>query len=193
MWAIASKVLLTIITLGLNLLFGYFKNYRRYNMSHHPFFGRMKYYLRVIVPNIPVENPYKKDLIVLFLTIKFKIFYEAYDKICRNIDKIPMTDIDNRIEWLTKHIETYENEARKQGVPEILISKFSEWNQVHVEGAVECIENIWQGKYHQRKYDKLAAELDVIQCTFTQTILAAEKTMNSLNGELDEWLKEHHK
>ncbi len=71
------------------------------------------------------------------------------------------------------------------GIPEKFIEKFNMWNARTTIFTKGCIDNICRSRYYPTNKDRFYAILNILMSAYESTILDGEKTLCSLNGELD--------
>ncbi|MBC8410352.1 MAG: hypothetical protein H8E12_16770 [Rhodobacteraceae bacterium] len=79
---------------------------------------------------------------------------------------------------------TYEEKCRAEGIPEAVIKKFNHWHEPRVKFTIDGIKSVCSSQFYRNNRSRLAACLDICTVTFHDTVLDAERTLTSLNGEL---------
>jgi len=79
----------------------------------------------------------------------------------------------------------YEERAKLNGIPDLIVEKFNYWHQSRVKIVVEGIKAICSSQFYVSNTSRLAAILDLFTVAFHDTILDGERTLQSLNGDLD--------
>jgi len=96
----------------------------------------------------------------------------------------------------------YEDRARKAqvildkdrillGIPEIMVTRFNDWHQSHVNIILDKLETIIESQFYPSWQLKLICILDAFETIFAVTFEYAEYSLMELNGELDESLKKN--
>jgi hypothetical protein len=83
----------------------------------------------------------------------------------------------------------YEEEALNKGVPSIFLDKFRKWHEIHTTITFDAIRSVCDSKFYDSEYERTAAVLDILLFSFRLTIVDAEKSINELNGQLEQVLK----
>jgi len=156
-------------------------------LKNHQFFILINYWINVEIDNIPVQNKIKKRVISKFLKIKFNIFEKNFLDYINTVDS-NTNDVNIKKVFLDC-ISEYEEEAVRKYIPIIFIDKFREWHSCHIEIAFEALKSIGESCFYDSPYEKIAASLDILLFAFRLTIIDAEKTINDLNGELEQVLR----
>lgn len=106
------------------------------------------------------------------------------------------------IQRTSRAIHNYEAAARKAqveidkdrillNIPDIMIDKFNEWHQTHVDITLNKLESIVESQFYPTWQLKLISILDTFETIFAVTFDYAEYSLSTLNGELDDALKKN--
>lgn len=139
-------------------------------------------------------NPLKARCVQTFMRIKLEIFERRIHSLVERFASCP-----NRDEWNIEILfmeelegcigETNET-ARRAGVPGVFLGKFSEWHAPHLELAGRALHDTCTSCFYGNNKERFIAALDALLFAFRTTITDAERTLASLNGELDAALRE---
>lgn len=179
--------------------------------QHEVFVNLLKYIERGIHFNFEKDmNPLKIVIAKSFLEdCKVKVFYDnlrafvvAIELLKTEEEKINMlSTIINRIyDW----IEEYNKKAEDiridlpdgtciYGIPSVFIKKFDDWHSQHVDATVLKIKQTFYSSFYTSWQLKLIMILDHIDTAFLLTVKDAEKTLLSLNGDLEEEIQKRTK
>lgn len=155
-------------------------------LTNHPLFSSINFWVNMTCPNIPVESKLKKAMICKFLTINLNAYAHKMHDFLEECDfEKDEVDFGKLSNLIMECVEEYEYEALKNGIPDMFLQKFREWNQPHMDMAFNGIKSICESGFYESNYDKCVAVLDLLQATFHLTLLDAEKTINGMNGHLE--------
>ncbi len=132
------------------------------------------------------------------LQCKAKVFYDMIEDYVDDVletggDYSVLSSIKKRTE---RAIKSYEEKARSSHVqvseteylihiPELMITKFNDWHQPHVDLTVERLDHILQSQFYPSWQLKLISILDTFEIIFGVTFNYAEYSLMDLNGDLD--------
>ena len=158
-------------------------------LERHHFFSVMERALKVTIPQMDIAEPGRALLARDFLRFKVESFSTKMLEFVRrpSLNDFPPEAFSSQIsEVLSQCIQDYEERARREGIPEIYLRKFGEWHKQTVDMTLAYIDVLSQceAQYHQN-YERLASVLSWLEVAFQWTFVDAEKTLASLNGELD--------
>lgn len=155
-------------------------------LKKHPFFYTIEHYMEIELYNLPIENPVKKRVVVSFMKIQFKSFY---DEALTMVNKLESTDLSDTQKKIFKCVADAEDDAVKNGIPYIFIEKFRKWNSKNIDIMVDYVNQITRSEFYPTKHNKMAAILDILQFSLRIMLVDAEDTINEMNGDLERALK----
>lgn len=165
-------------------------------LIYHPAFTRIEYNKNAIKNCFELKNRGKeilfKEIITKHLDI-YKLFLKEFVIYIDNNNHIDYNELENRsMEVLNKIISelncfyindmSYSSEEKK--VLEIVLEKYQLWNNHRQNIAVDMIKNICGSVFYPSVYAKSVTILDVFLFLITDVVDEADKTLNSLNGDL---------
>jgi len=162
------------------------------NPLNHCFFDKIKYERHIHLKNIKLkykkkECPVRTKLFVDMLDIKF-LNWKKYTKefIVACLAKKPSSDELRSMSSasIQNIIEDYQENWKRIGVPQIVISKFNSWHSKRVLLLIEAISSICTSDSYSSLKEKLNAILEIHKVLIVITILDVEHTLGSLNGAL---------
>lgn len=140
-----------------------------------------------------------------FLNIKFTTIYESTKEWIDNILRYRKEGLEDElqkelygiIERIYQNITTYNSKALTKkiyfddgryllGVPELYIKKFDEWHNSHVGMIIEKYRQVLYSDFYPTWEFKTIVILDHLETSINLIKIDAERTLNSMNGELDE-------
>jgi hypothetical protein len=160
---------------------------KRKSLEQHQFFTTMNYWINVEIDNIPVQNRLKRNVVRCFLKIQFTTFYDNFKKLINDSENFKVKNSFENI--MIECIKQYEEEALNKGVPSIFLDKFRKWHEIHTTITFDAIRSVCDSKFYDSEYERTAAVLDILLFSFRLTIVDAEKSINELNGQLEQVLK----
>ena len=110
----------------------------------------------------------------------------------RNVDKLSGNALlIHIIDIITNTIKEYEEKSLNDGVPQLFIDKFNKWHTKTVDMVLNCVNNICESNYYHSNYEKIYAIFNIFISAFEVTLVDAEKTLKTINGELDKYITEY--
>lgn len=164
-------------------------------LANHSFFTKMDYWINVFIPRIKVENKLKQEMIIKFLNIKFTVFKEGFRELVENScdkskeEECSCSCVMRVNDIFYSLIKEYEEKARANGIPDMFIDKFAEWHANTVMITSTAINGILESNYYDNCHERMSAILEILIFGFHLTITDAMKTLNGLNGELEQVLR----
>lgn len=158
------------------------------DLIRHPFFPAMRYAVKYRIPHLDIVEPCRKLIFRDLLRIKFTVFLDnVYAFTSRqDLNEISVEHFHEAVlTAVSVSIAEYEQKMREAGIPDIVIDRFGRWHQNTVDLIMELIENASNSRFYRDNNSRMIAILDWLQAAFQITLLDAEKTLGSLNGELD--------
>lgn len=160
-----------------------------HDLTLHPFFSNLHYWINVKVPQTNIKNKTKRNVFIDYMTIKFSLqrkmmlTYVSKKDISRHSISELQTDLLNlntqySIE-LHKHVEKYK-------LPAISIEKFRDvWN-IYDSLYVSFIESVLNAPTFETNHDKLYTIFDSLLNINEVLLLDFVTKIDSLNGELED-------
>ena len=155
----------------------------------HPFFSNADYRLQIEIPNMdiipgkPVREQVFKDLV----GIAFKNVYDMCNEIVNEIDMDSwsherwMDEITKKINQIAINIE---DDASKFGIPDIVIKRFSQWNNNTIISLKEYVLMLGNSKLYTTNATKTNTFLFIMNLLLVTILGDAERTFKEINGEL---------
>ena len=197
---IVSVIITAIVS---PLLVIWLKNYysskkpklKKSTIKEHPFFSEIQYMIDISIEKINIEDDIlRTKMIRKFLKIKLlstqKNFGELTNSSSLDVDSSLATC--DYINCITKIVRDYEMESIKNNVPEVFIRRFSEWHTPKIIIIRDLIEYICRSNIYDTDTEKLSAILDIVLMVLHLTMMDAEDTIKSMNGELTKQLEKLH-
>lgn len=160
----------------------------------HEYFSKMRILMTSVIPQMEMNNKDKRDCAIEFLLIKFRVFIEVMQDFCWK--EISYDSKENGTDWLEAiqktfitGINRYEEEARRECIPELFIADFNVIHSSRVNEAMNMVTSFSKSGFLANNAMRTWLTLDMLVSVFNGTILDVEHTMNSRNGELDQELK----
>jgi len=165
-------------------------------LIYHPAFTRIEYNKNEIKNCFELKNRGKEILFKEIITKHLDIYKCYLKEFAIYIDKnnyIDYNELENRsMEIFNKIINElncfYVNDMsysrEEKIVLEMVLDKYQLWNNHRQRIAVEMIKNICGSVFYPSVYAKSVTILDVFLFLITDAVEEADKTLNSLNGDL---------
>ena len=160
----------------------------------HDFFTKMKTYMTTRIPHIRIDGVERQACLIDFLMIKYRTFYEVITDFCKTDVATDVADRGDR--WLAaittvllNGVAAYEKEALEVGIPAIFLTCFNKHHSVRLTECWDLTASLAKSKYFPNNARRTEVALDMLVVIFNATLIDAERTMDELNGELDEALQ----
>lgn len=159
-----------------------FKRKEKKKLLSHPIFKKMEYWKSVQINRIEITNVAKRNMIRVFLRLyinQFQIILNQF--ITTKMYKQPEAIIPLYLEILNR----IQQSSLLQCIPSIFLDKYNELEHDHSNSIYADIENIISSSFYKSYMDKSTAILDIFMYHFVFIILNSEKSLNQLNGEME--------
>lgn len=147
----------------------------------HPVFYTIDNGIKIAFDYLPIKHPKKKKLVVLYIKTKYNLVREA----------LTATIADDKITELPLRIVTAvaDTKDKLRGMaPSAFLDKMSEWDNKYNAWTMDTLRSIVDSNFYANKSVKYCACFDCVQVMVRSTLVAAENTINELNGELEKHL-----
>lgn len=193
-----SAVLVAAITVcgGISVTKIFNKNKNKIKITLHPVFSRVELNKNVILTYFTLENKGKeivfKEVLIKHMDIYKKHMLILCDKIyndkiidsnmlrCESVDTINNIIYDLRTFY--KNNTEYNPDENK--VLDIIMSKYNKWDCDREFEIISRIQEICGSPFYPDVYTKTVTVLDTFLFAMNDTISDANKTLNSINGDL---------
>ena len=158
------------------------------DLTSHPFFSATRYAIKYRIPKLDISEPCRQLIFRDLLEIRFSVFldYITTFLLTGSLNEIQADRFhESVLAAVSDSIVDSETKMKETGIPLIVITKFSSWQQSTNELIVELIDNTSSSRFYPDNNARMIAILDWLQASFQITLLDAEKTLGGLNGELD--------
>lgn len=158
------------------------------DLKYHQFFSNAQYRLMVEIPNIEFD-PLRPVRQKLFRDLVFRITKTMHDNFFKAIetdvsDWSPEQWANEMTVMVSKITVEFEDKARKAGVPDIVIEKFSRWHAPTTKMVNEYILALSTSKVYISNVARMNTLLMIMNLVLVTTMDDAERTLSQLNGEL---------
>ena len=149
----------------------------------HPYFTKIESIIKIKLPITTIGGPVRTKIFRDVL----RIFYETQIEVINNLLDKNLTDAEflhENEKALNQTIELASLKMKDYGIPEIVITKFWEWNSKRYEYMESTLSDIDSSTVFKTVAEKQYAVLNLYQTTSYFCLLDAEKTLKNLNGDL---------
>lgn len=154
--------------------------------SHSSLLAKLDYWINFKIPNIRMNDPGRQLLFRDILRLKFmnfKIFIEEIEfKYDNEMTGQQLFHIFS--EAFNETVDAYEREAISHNIPEVVMSKYGEWQFKSYEYTMKATELICSSNGYGSNTARMNAIYSLITAMMELTVAEAEKTLTMLNGEL---------
>ena len=158
-------------------------------LSNHAFFRIIQRMINYEILHLDIKEPLRKVIFTDFLLFKFTVTESKIKEFISNqhFSEMSPDEFHNHLYKLeTDIIQEYEAMARKNGIPEIVITKFNRWHSDKAEVIYQFINDICDASdWYVNNTVKCYSFLNQIVSILDIILIDARKTLISLNGELD--------
>ncbi len=151
----------------------------------HPVFYTIDYGMKVAFDFLPITHVKKKQLVVLYMKTKMQLVKEALEKTIADDELVKLPGRILEAVACTKY-------KMSGNAPEIFIEKMTHWDNKYNAWTIDAMGVIIDSVFYGDKNMKYAACFDCVQVMVKSTLVAAENTINELNGELETFLDARH-
>ena len=172
-----------------------FKNKKiRINLKSHPIFSRADLNKNIVLTYFSLENKGKETVFKDILVNHMDIYKKHTLKLCSEIDKINdsndlytasvdiMNDIIYNLRTFYKNNDSYTK--IEKDVLDIVIAKYNNWDYDRELEVIARIQEICGSTFYPDIQTKAVTILDTFLFAMNDTVSAANKTLNSINGDL---------
>ena len=172
-----------------------FKNKKiKINLKSHPIFSRADLNKNIVLTYFSLENKGKETVFKDILVNHMDIYKNHTLKLCSEIDKINdsndlytasvdiMNDIIYNLRTFYKNNDSYTK--IEKDVLDIVIAKYNNWDYDRELEVIARIQEICGSTFYPDIKTKAVTILDTFFFAMNDTVSAANKTLNSINGDL---------
>lgn len=149
----------------------------------HPYFTKIDNLIEIKLPITRIGGPVRT---LIFRDI-LKIFYETAKAVNIKLLEQNIT-LDNFLqkneESLNEIVCQSKSKMREEGVPEVVIEKFWQWNYKRHEYVAATLSDIDSSTVFHSAIEKQCAALNLYQNACYFVLMDAENTLKNLNGDL---------
>lgn len=158
-------------------------------ISNHDIIKFIDFWIYSKVPTFRFSTDYRTAVFRKYI----EIYLEGYKK---NINEFirsgKFKEMDDSEIWqvsltlINDTIRDYENEMKKQGIPDIIIEKMKVRNNDTLNLTIDLIEGICNSRFYNSKNNllKVYSILNILLSILENTISHSELVCNSINGQL---------
>ena len=161
---------------------------KQQDLYNHNLFHALRKYLYHDIQYLQIGEPLREAIFRDFLTINFTtVKYELLNLLNKGDleDLDDMTFLARALKCVDNTIKNYESRAIDEGIPLIIIEKFNQWHQVRIDATYAFLNEINDSNLFKSNVAKTSVIFDFITHILNMTICDAQKTLKTLNGELD--------
>lgn len=163
------------------------KKKRKIELEDHDIFNRLNLSLEHKIPKIKIRCPLRKRVFKKVLITQHETLKRSLKKISSQEIK-KMSNEQHRKFWenlLDTNASVFEEWCEKDGIPEIAFRKFQDFNAFNEELMRKTMYQICDAEMiYDSSLEKACAIMDFMSAVMDISLLSAEKTIDSLNGEL---------
>ena len=163
------------------------------DLLNHYFFAKIQGLISLIVPNMKFCNEKIKNILMRrYLIIGFQTIYDEMHKLAvfvqEQIKKGNIVNLSEINDAVIDMLSSYPALGIAEGIPDILVRKWDEWNDKHIANAVLEVREIFGSHNYMHVYSRISALFNVASYVCGLIVKVSENMMNDLNGELSEAL-----
>ena len=155
------------------------------NPETHPVFYTIDNGIKMAFDYLPIKHAKKKKLVVKYIKTKYALVREALVQTIKD---------DNIRELPIRVVAAVADTREKMGAeaPMIFLEKMAEWDHKYNAWTLDTLSSIVDSNFYADKAIKYCACFDCVHVMLRSTLVAAENTINELNGELETYLDKNH-
>lgn len=159
------------------------------DILNHNIFNYMDLWMYSKIPTFQFSSDYRTIVFRKYLTIYINAYKKGLSDFVKSGTYKDMTQAElwkNLLNTINNIIYSYEKEARKVGIPEIIISKMKLKNNDTIQLTIDLVGSISNSHFHQSdsNFLKVYSILNVLLSVLENTIACSEDVCNSINGQL---------
>lgn len=162
---------------------------------NHPVFTRIEFNKNMVLTGFEFSNKGKETVFKEILIQHLNIYKEVLKHFCETLDEKTMNtnelfnrsidainEIMNKLQTFYVDNDDFSDEEKK--VLTIVLNKYHTWDLNREQKTLEMIQNVCGSQFYPTTYSKSVVILDMFLFFINDTIDDANKTLNSLNGDL---------
>lgn len=157
-------------------------------LSNHPMFVNLRRYINYDIQHLVINDRIREAIFKDFLLIKFSVIQKHFETFLSRGDLDLMSDdlyYQRMTDSVAEIIKSYENKVRDEGIPAIVVVKFSKWHEDIVFALYDYIKTVCDDRdIYTDNYAKTTVIFDFVNHINNLTLLSAKKTLIDLNGEI---------
>jgi hypothetical protein len=155
----------------------------------HRLFGYIRLARASLLPNLPIPDQGRRALFLDLLDARFRIVSESYLQWLKvNLPALETMRADTlaseQLALVGGIVEAFEAEARRLGVPSIVMERLRYWEGPRIGHLRSEIQLVCESEWIADSPQRLGFILSVVEQLMKATVLDAERTLGSLNGQL---------
>lgn len=166
----------------------FFKRNKKLSLKYSVFFNTMENVINVELPVMEVckGKPVRNELFKDILKILVQTYYAGF----KDIIETDMSDWGNE-KWASEiknrindMVIGFEERAKIEGIPDIVIHKFKQWNHNTMIIIHSHISVVSGSEIYKTNYSKTSTFLLLMNITIISMLGDAERSLTTLNGQL---------
>lgn len=153
----------------------------------HELFSHLKLIIDHQIPILEIKCPLRNKIFKRLLEIKFRDMLLCLTEVAKRFEEDEDIDIKSAFTALfIEHNHRWTETAKLAGLPEAAISKFNNFYNAYSKPLESIVQDLSSSQklLADKRHQKIYIILDIIKSMIIASLLAAEKTLNSLNGEI---------
>jgi len=164
------------------------KTKTKYNLSNHVMFVNLRKYINYDIKHFTLGERLREAIFRDFLLIKFTIVEDEFKKVIEdNTLELMSNEVYSKrmLDCIVNIVKLYEIKAKEAGIPDIAITRFTEWYDDKVQAIYAFIINVCEDTdiYNDNNI-KTKVIFDFMNHINNFTILGIRKVLLDFNGEL---------
>lgn len=158
------------------------------DLKYHILFSSAQYNLAIELPNLDIfpDKPVRQQLMVDLLRIYIKAIYDG----CKDISTTNMKGWSSE-QWtiemcnrMSAMVATAKNGAYAEGIPDVVIVKFSRWMNPSLDMLFTYVEMIGSSNLYITNIARTNTMFLVVNLLMSTILGDAEKSIKALNGDI---------
>lgn len=171
-------------------------DYKKIKLSSHPIFAKVEFNKNVILAHFKLENKGKEVVFREILIKHMDVYKDHASVLCGKLERLEVTEsnelynssvialgnIITDLRQFYKEDDRFTDEEKQ--VLDIVMSKYNHWNYDREREILSRIQEICGSAFYPDVYTKAVTVLDTFLFAMNDTVADANKTLNSINGDL---------
>ena len=160
------------------------------SLHTHPLFTDLEYRINTSLKNLDIRCPLRKKMFEDIILIRHKVLLDLMISFVNDIEQGKIKTLEDGRKRSYTDLSNYSSKSKyiakeEEHIPEFVYLKFFLWNDDRNRIIESAIESAFETKFLSSMKERYAYILTTYNYISTLTLFDAEKTLESINGDLD--------